>query len=63
MKEIVYDLYIHMTGQVTAESEEMADLIDAIFPDGYEGVIEDISTSIHFPVNGYVDIIEEDMDE
>lgn len=63
MKEIAYDLTIHMTGQVTAESEEMADLIAAIFPDGYDGVIEDISTDIRFPVKGYVTVIGEVSDE
>ena len=38
MKEIEYDVYIRMTGQVWAESEDQLDFIDAVFPDGYEAL-------------------------
>ncbi len=62
MKEIAYDVYIRMTGQVWAESEDHLDLIDAVFPDGYEGVIEEISTNIRFADEGYIRVIREDTD-
>lgn len=60
MKEIEYDIYIHMVGTVEAESESHGDLIDAIFPDGYEGVIDGISTSPHFLPEGYIHVYDEE---
>lgn len=62
MKEIEYDVYIRMTGQVWAESEDQLDFIDAVFPDGYEGVIEGISTNARFADEGYIRVVREDMD-
>ena len=62
MKEIAYDVYIHMTGEVWAESEEQLDFIDAGFPGGYEGVIEEISTNVRFADEGYMRVIREDTD-
>ena len=62
MKEIEYDVYIRMTGQVWSESEAQLDFIDAVFPDGYEGVIEGISTNVRFADEGYIRVVREDTD-
>ena len=62
MKEIEYDVYIRMTGQVWAESEDQLDFIDAVFPDGYEGVTEGISTNVRFADEGYIRVVREDAD-
>ncbi|MCI8837519.1 MAG: hypothetical protein HFG74_05585 [Hungatella sp.] len=61
MKEIEFDIYIHMTGTVEAESDSADNLLDAIFPDGYEGVADGISTNPRFLPEGYIHVF--DMDE
>ena len=41
-----FDLYIHIHGTIDAESDSDSDMIDAIFPDGYEGEILGVAGEI-----------------
>lgn len=59
MQEIEFDIYVHITGIVEAESAKDADLIDAIFPDGYVGEIDEVSTWPRFPEEGFIHVLEE----
>lgn len=60
MKEIEFDVYVHITGIVEAESVNDRDLIDAIFPDGYEGEIDEVSICPRFPTEGFIHAVEEE---
>lgn len=45
MKRITGEIIIKMDIDIEVESESDGDIIDAVFPDGYEGCIESINTS------------------
>lgn len=50
MKTVDFDLYVHITGTVEVEKvlRSPDDLLDAIFPDGWEGEVMGVSTSPQF---------------
>ncbi len=60
MQEIEFDVYVHITGVVEAESTKERDLIDAIFPNGYEGEIDDVSICPRFSIEGFIHTVEEE---
>lgn len=60
MQEIEFDVYVHITGIVEAESVNDRDLIDAIFPNGYVGEVDDVSICPRFPTEGFIHAVEEE---
>ena len=65
-KKIDFDVYVHIKGSVEAESAREDDLLDAIFPGGWEGEVWGVSTDASFLPSGYIDVIdiaEEDCEE
>lgn len=64
MKTVDFDLYVHITG--TAEVEETPespdDLLNAIFPDGWEGEVMGVSTSPQSLLKGYMKVHDDDKD-
>jgi hypothetical protein len=64
MYEVRYDVYVHIRGAVEMEEELQydGDLLDYIFPDGWEGEIDDITTCPHYPTEGYIEITNLDED-
>lgn len=65
MYEVRYDVYVHIRGAVEMDEELQCDLalLDYIFPDGWEGEIDDITTCPHYPTEGYIKITHLDEDE
>lgn len=57
-KKIDFDVYVHIIGSVEAESESEADLLDAIFPGGWEGEVWGVSTDAHLLPTGYINASE-----
>lgn len=59
--EVRYNLYIHIGGVVDVDDfpQSPEDLLDAIFPDGWDGEIYDVTTSApHYGTDGYMEVIE-----
>lgn len=57
-KKIDFDVYVHIIGSVEAESESEADLLDAIFPGGWEGEVWGVSTDANLLPTGYINASE-----
>lgn len=60
IKTIEFDVYVHIHGIVEAKSDEDADLLDAIFPDGCEGEVDSIFTDPSFMPKGYIRCTDEE---
>lgn len=65
MKTVDFDVYVHIAGSVEVEEtpDTPDDLLDAIFPDGWEGEVMDVTTKPHFYPDGYMEVQGEDEDE
>lgn len=65
LKNVAFDLYVHIKGEVEVEDYggDPNELLDAIFPDGWEGEIWDVFTDPAFMPKGYVEVTDEDEDE
>lgn len=62
-KQIDFNVYVHIRGSVEAESDSEADLLDAIFPDGWEGEVLGVSTDAQFLPSGYIRVTEIQEDD
>lgn len=62
-KTIEFDVYVHIRGIVEAESDDEADLLDAIFPDGWEGEVDSVFTDPSFMPQGYIKCTDEEDED
>ncbi len=64
-KNVSFDLYVHISGGVEVEDYggDPNELLDAIFPDGWEGEVGGVFTDPSFMPKGYVKVTDEDDDE
>ena len=64
-KLIDFDLYVNISGEVEVEDYhgDPNELLDAIFPDGWEGEVMDTFTDPQFMPKGYVEVSELEDDE
>ena len=66
MSKIVnFDLYINIEGEVEVDeyNGDPNELLDAIFPKGWNGIIMDAFTNPQFMPNGHVEVTEVDDEE
>ena len=59
-KTIEFDAYVHIRGIVEADSDSEADLLEAIFPDGWEGEVYSLFTDPSFMPEGYIKCTDEE---
>ena len=59
-KLVTFNLYVNIRGQVEVDEYDdyPMELLDAIFPDGWEGEIEDVFIDPHFMPRGYLEVEE-----
>lgn len=64
MKSVEFSLYVHIIGTVDVDEapNDPNDLLDSIFPDGWEGEVADVFTDQRFTSNGYMEIHDLDDD-
>lgn len=66
MSKIVnYHLYVDINGEVEVEDYggDPNELLDAIFPDGWDGEVMDVFTDPSFMSKGYIEVTEAEDDE
>ena len=64
-KIVEFDLYVNIHGQVEVDDYggDPNELLDAIFPDGWEGEVWDVFTDPSFMPKGYVEVTDEDDED
>ena len=66
-KIVEFNLYVNIHGEVEVEDYEgdPNELLDAIFPDGWEGEVLDTFTDPQFMSKGYIEVtdLEEEEEE
>jgi len=64
-KNVAFDLYVHICGEVEVEDYggDPNELLDAIFPNGWEGEVWDAFTDPSFMPKGYVEVTDIDEEE
>lgn len=65
MKEVSFDLYINISGSVEVNeyNDDPNELLDAIFPNGWEGEIMDTFIDPQFMPKGYIEVTEDEDEE
>ena len=66
MKEYDVNVYVHIRGVVMAESDDESDILEALFPDGWEGEVEGVSTDPNYLPRGHITptgVSDDDDDE
>lgn len=61
-KIVEFDLYVNIHGEVEVDdySGDPNELLDAIFPNGWEGEVWDVFTDPSFMPKGYIEVTDED---
>jgi hypothetical protein len=62
MNEYEVSVYVHIRAVIEAESDSESDILDALFPDGWVGEIDSVSTDTNFLPKGYIECISEEDD-
>lgn len=63
MKTFEVDVYVHISGIIEAESDSEGDILDGLFPDGWEGEVDSVTTDPNHYPKGYILCIDEDEDD
>lgn len=65
MKEVDFNIYVNISGVVEVDEYDgdPNELLDAIFPDGWEGEIMDTFIDPQFMPNGYIEVTEIDDED
>lgn len=65
MKEVDFNLYVNISGVVEVDEYDgdPNELLDAIFPDGWEGEIMDTFIDPQFMPKGYIEVTEGEDEE
>ena len=65
MSTVRFDLYVHIGGEVDVDDKPDTpnDLLDAIFPDGWEGEVYDVTTCPRFCSEGYMEVSDDGEEE
>lgn len=64
-KTVEFSVYVSISGEVEVDefTGNPMELMDAIFPRGWEGTIMDIDTNPQFLTRGYANVIDEDDED
>ena len=65
MTEVDFSLYVNISGVVEVDeyNGDPNELLDAIFPDGWEGEIMDTFIDPQFMPKGYIEVTEIDYED
>lgn len=63
MKTFDVSVYVHISAIIEAESDSESDILDGLFPDGWEGEVDSVSTDTQFLPKGYIECIGDDEED